>query len=97
MTVERTQAQIHDDAPHFPEYWVCHPTSHYVYDFRLTLTNGPLEFKGDAVARTYAKLLGTAPKLYRAVMHVLEASEDGGDMNDIDWNMLRNAIAEAEG
>lgn len=33
-------------------------------------------------------------KLQRDVIeHVLIASEDGGDMNDIDWNLLRNTVA----
>ena len=42
-------------------------------------------------------LLAAAPDLLRAVDHVLRASEDGGGMNDIDWNQLRAAIAKAKG
>ena len=36
-------------------------------------------------------------ELLDALEHVLIASEDGGDMNDIDWNILREAIAKAKG
>ena len=31
--------------------------------------------------------------LVDAVTQVLDASEDGGDMDDIDWNLLREALA----
>ena len=44
-----------------------------------------------------AHLLAAAPELFDAVEHVLIASEDGGDMNDIDWNMLRSAVSRAQG
>tara|TARA_A100001515_G_scaffold32487_1_gene25381 strand:+ start:345 stop:512 length:168 start_codon:yes stop_codon:yes gene_type:complete len=30
--------------------------------------------------------------LREAIEHVLIASEDGGDMNDIDWDFLRKVI-----
>lgn len=43
----------------------------------------------------YARLFAGAPKLLDAVNHVLIASEDGGDMNDIDWDFLRSAVKEA--
>jgi len=33
------------------------------------------------------------PELIRAVEHVLIASEDGGDMDDIDWKMLQGIFA----
>ena len=33
-----------------------------------------------------------APALLDAVNHVLIAAEDGGDMNDIDWDFLRSAV-----
>lgn len=36
------------------------------------------------------------PTLLDAVEHVLIASENGGDMNDIDWNLLRSAVTEAK-
>ena len=43
----------------------------------------------------YARLFAGAPKLLDAVNHVLIASEDGGGMNDIDWDFLRSAVKEA--
>lgn len=42
-----------------------------------------------------ARLIAAAPCLLKCVEHVLIASEDGGDMNDIDFDMLRAAIAKA--
>jgi hypothetical protein len=54
----------------------------------------------DAAVAEYlatAHLLAAAPELFDAVEHVLIASEDGGDMNDIDWNMLRSAVSRAKG
>ena len=35
--------------------------------------------------------------LLDAVEHVLIASEDGGDMNDIDWDLLRSVVARVKG
>lgn len=35
-------------------------------------------------------------RLRDAIEHVLSASEDGGDMSDIDWQMLRAALQEAQ-
>ena len=43
-----------------------------------------------------ARLIAAAPDLFDAVEHVLIASEDGGDMDDIDFNMLRKALARAK-
>jgi len=37
-----------------------------------------------------------ASKLMKAVLHVLEASEDGGDMDDIDFDFLRKAVKYAD-
>lgn len=37
-----------------------------------------------------AVVIGT---MMDAIGMVLDASEDGGDMNDIDWNQLRDALA----
>jgi len=44
-----------------------------------------------------ARLMAASPELFDAVEHVLIASEDGGDMDDIDFNMLRKAFAKAGG
>ena len=41
----------------------------------------------------YARLFAAAPDLLAAVEHVLIASEDGGDMEDIDWNLLRSVVS----
>jgi hypothetical protein len=43
-----------------------------------------------------APLKNAAEDLWAAVAHVLIASEDNGDMNDIDWGMLRSALAKAK-
>ena len=42
-----------------------------------------------------AALIAAAPDLLYACEQVLIASEDNGDMDDIDWNQLRAAIAKA--
>jgi hypothetical protein len=42
-----------------------------------------------------ARLIAAAPDLLAAVEHVLEASEDGGTFNDVDFTMLRAALAKA--
>jgi hypothetical protein len=42
-----------------------------------------------------ARLIAAAPDLLAALEQVARASEDCGDMNDIDWNGLRAAIAKA--
>ena len=56
--------------------------------------------RGHAAGAIYFKSpcdYAAAPKLLAAVEHVLIASEDGGDMDDIDWPMLRSALAKAKG
>lgn len=35
------------------------------------------------------------PELVEALEHVLIASEDNGDMNDIDWGLLRSVLKKA--
>ena len=42
-----------------------------------------------------ARLIAAAPDLLDALQQVLTASEDGGDMEDIDWNGIRAAILKA--
>jgi len=39
-----------------------------------------------------ANLICAAPDLLEACEQVLSASEDGGDMDDIDWDGLRKAV-----
>jgi len=48
-------------------------------------------------ATANACLIAAAPDLLNAIEHVLIASEDGGDMNDIDWDTLRRTAAKAKG
>lgn len=44
-----------------------------------------------------ALLIAAAPDLLAAVKMVLDASEDGGDMENIDWGELRAVYAQAAG
>ena len=46
--------------------------------------------------RDIRQLLDERKTLIDAIDHVLTASEDGGDMNDISWDMLRKAITKAK-
>lgn len=46
-------------------------------------------------AALLAHAYNTLQEMVAAIEHVLIASEDGGDMNDIDWNMLRSALGKA--
>ena len=48
-------------------------------------------------AEANARLIAAAPELLEALEGVLISSEDGGDMNDIDWSGIRTAIAKATG
>ncbi len=43
------------------------------------------------------RLIASAPCLLQACEQVLLASEDNGDMEDIDWTGLRAAVARAKG
>lgn len=64
-----------------------------------TLPDGAGDTDALAIARdeANARLIAAAPDLLAAVEQVLIASEDGGGMDDIDWNGLRAAIAKAKG
>ena len=44
-----------------------------------------------------ARLMAASPDLFYAVNQVLVASEDGGDMDDINWGLLRKAWRKAGG
>jgi hypothetical protein len=59
------------------------------------------EATGANVAVSYAPedaaLIAAAPELRDAVLHVLIASEDGGNFNDVDFRMLRDAVRKAGG
>ena len=43
----------------------------------------------------YAQLFAAAPQLLEAVQHVLDASENGGTMDDIDLSFLRSVTKKA--
>ena len=59
----------------------------------VTRLKAALEYQSE-VSKHYAI---TNAKLVKALEGVLEASEDGGTMNDIDWSGLRAALAAAKG
>jgi hypothetical protein len=48
-------------------------------------------------SKANAQLFSAAPDLFDAVNHVLIASEDSGTFNDVDFALLRAAIAKARG
>jgi hypothetical protein len=52
------------------------------------------DFTGEENAAN-TRLIAAAPELLAALQHVLIASEDGGDFDDVDFDMLRSAIAKA--
>jgi len=45
----------------------------------------------EANAAFIVKAVNAHDKLLAAVKMVFEAADDGGDMNDIDWDLLRDA------
>lgn len=53
--------------------------------------------KTEAERVANARLIAAAPDLLAALNQVLDASEDNGDMDDIDWDGIRAAIAKAKG
>jgi hypothetical protein len=81
------------------------PTQGALNAARLIMTaDDPARFANDYAAedeqRAIAEIIDretAAPDLLTAIEHVLIASEDNGDMNDIDWQMLRSALAKAKG
>lgn len=67
---------------------------HWINAERFCVT-GPM---GDhPVEKANAHLIAAAPEMLEAIEHVLIASEDGGDFEDIDFEMLRNILAKAKG
>ena len=48
-------------------------------------------------AMANAQLIAAAPDMLEALEHVLMASEDDGSMEDIDFEMVRQALANAKG
>lgn len=53
--------------------------------------NGTLPVERD----TNAQAIAAVPELIAALLGVLDSSEDGGDMDDIDWKGIRAALAKA--
>lgn len=67
-------------------------------DFVADLNDGEYhEYADRSEEDANARLIAAAPDLYAACEQVLQASEDGGDMEDIDWGMIRAALARANG
>ena len=58
-----------------------------------TLGVGVIAEKDKDLAEFIVKACNAHEVLVDAVTQVLDASEDGGDMDDIDWNLLREALA----
>jgi hypothetical protein len=54
-------------------------------------------FRGITRDLANARLIAASPCLLDACEQVLLASEDNGDMEDIDWKGLRAAVAKAKG
>ena len=52
--------------------------------------------ESESTAEGIIHAVNMLPKLIAALRHVLIASEDNGDMNDISWGMLRDVLNEAE-
>ena len=50
-----------------------------------------------AESRANAAIIAAAPLMLEALNQVFDAAEDCGPMNDIDWDLLRAAIAKATG
>ena len=70
---------------------------HYIIDSVKTLAYTPISkrFENSKDAHAFKEKLTLAinahDKLLAAVKMVFAAADDGGDMNDIDWDMLRDA------
>ena len=58
--------------------------------------NRNVRFASPEEQEANARLIAAAPDLLAAVEHVLIASEDQGTFGDMDFDMLRAAIAKAE-
>jgi hypothetical protein len=94
-----------NDSQHTPEPWAYQLLSDHNGTFYkitdeqgVTIADVPVNpFDPPAWPEANARLIAAAPDLLDAVEQVLEASEDGGDMENIDWKMLRAAIAKVQG
>jgi hypothetical protein len=53
--------------------------------------------RSDVVAQANAKLIAASPDLLEALMDVFKTAEDGGKISDINWTLLRVAVAKATG
>jgi hypothetical protein len=49
------------------------------------------------IAEANARLIAAAPELLECVQQVLIASDDGGNMDDINWKALQTAVNKALG
>ena len=64
---------------------------------RSTSQHTPGPWHTWTVGEANAHLIAASPDLLHAVLQVLEVAEDHGEMTDIDWGLLRRAVAKAKG
>lgn len=57
---------------------------------------GALSFNAGPNAAFILRACNSHAQLVAAIQQFLDESEDGGDMNDIDWNRLRAALSAAK-
>jgi hypothetical protein len=60
------------------------------------MNDGPLDLTVPD-SQLIVRAVNTHAELVAAIEMVLDASEDCGDMDDIDWDQLRAALAKVEG
>jgi hypothetical protein len=103
--IEARGAAMTNESQHTPEPWAYqllrdHDGVFYkITDEQgVTIADVPVNpFDPPEWPAANARLIAAAPDLLNAVEQVFEAAEDGGDMDNIDWKMLRGAIAKVQG
>ena len=79
---------------HTPTPWHVQAGTHIYYDDQsIALVESR---NRESNAEFIVRACNSHAALVRAVGHVLDASEDGGTMNDIDFELLREALALAK-
>lgn len=81
-----------------PGPWNCFYRDSRCFDYRVVSPPDvrPFEFR-QGQHRANAALISAAPDLFEAVCHALEVNQNKGKMEDVDWNMLYQALRKAEG